>query len=94
MAKKKKSDWTQINFPNDGQHTKGEFNLHCLAQGRNGSTEIKALDIFSSGAGWIRIQPVTRKQGKLMNCWIEVPEDAGTLRELADYFKQLADQKR
>lgn len=70
-------------FPDNGKVYQGDgYEVYTIAQGRNGTCEIKSLDIHIMNHV-VQMVPITRKRGIVMNCWIEVPKDKQTLRDVA-----------
>ena len=61
----------KVKFPSDGKVCEGDgYTLYTLAEGRNGTCEIKALDIHVL-SHTVQLTPITRKRGIAQNCWIE-----------------------
>jgi len=58
------------------------------AMGRNGDRAIRGLFI-EEGARRLRVFPVTKKRGIIMNCYIDIPTDRDTLTQLSNMLLRL-----
>lgn len=82
-----------VNYANDGCYDDigyGGRGLYATAQGRNGTREIKALNVWE-GEKYVSLTPITRAKSIHMNCRIEVPKDSASLGRLIEILTAIHD---